>query len=100
MAAAYASLAFANNTDRLLVYALPAVVPVALAALRSMAGAGRRWGAVAATALGLQVFFYLETPFHEQGISVYPPTGVAVVVALCVFWLGARVLSRVEARRA
>jgi hypothetical protein len=99
VAAAYASLAFANNTDRLLVYALPAVVPVALTALRSIGRAGRRWGALAATVLGLQVFFYLETPFHEQGISIYPPTRVAVVAVLGLFWLGARVLLRPGARR-
>jgi hypothetical protein len=99
-ATAYASLAFANNTDRLLVYALPAVVPIALSALRSIAGAGRRRGVVAAAVLGLQVFFYLETPFHEQGISIYPATRVAVVGALGVFWLAARVLLREGARKA
>lgn len=100
VAAAYASLAFANNTDRLLVYALPAVVPVALAALRTVAGSVGRRSVVAATVLGLQVFFYLETPFHEQGISIYPATRVAVVGVLGVFWLGARMLSRWGARRA
>ena len=100
VATAYASLAFANNTDRLLAYALPAVVPVALAALRSLAGSGRRWAVTAVTALGLQAFFYVQTPFHQTGVSVYPPTRLVVVAALGAFWLGARAIVRAGGRSA
>ena len=100
VATAYVSLVFANNTDRLLAYALPAVVPAALRALRSLAATGRQWLVAAAVALGLQLFFYWQTPFYERGISVYPPTRVAVVAALGVFWLGGRVLLRSKARSA
>ncbi|MFI5183295.1 MAG: hypothetical protein ACHQNV_02770 [Vicinamibacteria bacterium] len=100
VAAAYLSLAFANNTDRLLAYALPVVVCAALVGLRSIAASGLSWGAAAATALALQLFAYMETPFHEPGISVYPATQWAVVAALAAFWLTARLLMRAGARGA
>jgi hypothetical protein len=83
---AYASLAFANNTDRLLAYALPAVVPAALRNARALAATGG-FGAVAVVVLVLQGFFYWTTPFHERGISIYQPTNGPVVVAMVAFWI-------------
>jgi hypothetical protein len=88
VALAYASLAFANNTDRLLVYALPAVVPVGLRnleALRASTGFGSAPWALAV--LVLQGFFYVATPFHEMGISIYQPTNVPVAAAMAALWL-------------
>jgi hypothetical protein len=85
---AYASLAFANNTDRLLAYALPALVPAALRNARALrAAASGAFGAIAAAAVALQGLFYWTTPFHERGISIYQPTNVPVSVAMAVFWL-------------
>jgi hypothetical protein len=89
VALSYASLAFANNTDRLLVYALPAVVPVALRSLRNLAEAvGAGLLPVAASAVGLQAFFYWRTPFHEPGVSIYQPTSLAVTFLMVAFWIG------------
>jgi hypothetical protein len=98
--ATYLSLAFANNTDRLLAYALPVVVPVALASLRFVSGLGVPWGALAAIVLALQAFAWAETPFHELGISVYPQTQWTVVLALGACWLGGRLLMRAGLRAA
>ncbi len=100
VAATYVSLAFANNTDRLLAYALPVVVPAALMSVRSIARVGASVGAVAATVLALQVFVYTQTPFHELGISVYAQTRWVVIAALSAFWLAARLLMRADARAA
>jgi hypothetical protein len=89
----YASLVFANNTDRLLAYALPAVVPVAVRSLRALGeAAGAGFGAVAATAVGLHLFFYWRTPFHEAGVSIYQQTNVPVTLVMAAFWLGGFVL--------
>lgn len=80
----YASLAFANNTDRLLVYALPVLVPAALRASRGLAWP---WPAAAGVVLALQWFVYWRTPFHGiPGLSVYQPVQWAVVAALVAFW--------------
>jgi hypothetical protein len=98
--ATYLSLAFANNTDRLLAYSLPAVVPAALVSLRFLSGFGVTWGTVAAITLGLQAFVWAWTPFHELGISIYPQTRWPVVLALGAFWLGLRLLMRANARAA
>jgi hypothetical protein len=82
VALAYASLAFANNTDRLLAYALPAVVPAALRNARAAGSAGL-WVAI----LALQGFFYWVTPFHERGISIYQPTNGPVAALMALFWI-------------
>lgn len=94
----YASLAFANNTDRLLAYALPAVVPVALRSIRALEEAVGVGLPVAAAAIGLQVFFYWRTPFHEPGISIYQPTSLAVTLAMVAFWCGGVALLRLRGR--
>jgi hypothetical protein len=96
----YASLAFANNTDRLLAYALPAVVAPALRnarALRAAAGVG--FATLAAVVLALQAFFYWTTPFHEMGISIYQPTNGPVAGAMIVFWLAGVLLVWRAAKR-
>jgi len=84
----YGSLAFANNTDRLLAYALPVVLPPALRAVQDLQA---RWGrslAAAAALLG-QVFFYAVTPaWGEPGLSLYQPVRWSVVV-LCGLLLAA-----------
>ena len=85
---AYASLAFANNTDRLLVYALPALLPPALRAIEALA---ERVGPAVAFALALlgQAWFYAVTPgWGVSGLSVYQPVLWSVVV-MCGVVLGA-----------
>jgi hypothetical protein len=87
VAAAYLSLLFGNNTDRLLAYASPVVASLALLGLRALAaGSVSRWWAWAIPALGLQVFFWLSTPFHLPAVSVYQSTSWPVVIALVSFW--------------
>jgi hypothetical protein len=99
LATAYASLAVANNTERLLAYALPAVLPAALTALDALAEDTRlRWEMVAVAVVGLQALFWMETRLFGDGMSVYQPTSLLVVGAMVAFWLGALVLRR-RARR-
>jgi len=92
VATVYLSLAFANNTDRLLVYALPVVLPGALRGLRDgLARARVPWAAAALVVLGLQVLLYVQTHFHgELGISIYQPTSWTVILAMVGFWLAFR----------
>lgn len=88
---ACASLAFANNTDRLLVYALPVVLPPAL---RSVEAVGRVVGAAAAAAavLTAQAAIYTVTPgWGISGLSVYQPVRWSVVL-ICLAMLGAALL--------
>jgi hypothetical protein len=87
IATVYASLAFANNTDRLLVYALPALIPGALAAAATLAAALRvPVAALVAGAVIVQAFVYARTPFHGvAGLSVYQPVQWAVVAVLAAF---------------
>jgi hypothetical protein len=96
----YASLAFANNTDRLLAYALPAVVPAALTNLRRVAiGCRVGFTPCALVALAAQALMYLVTPFHIPGASVYQQTNLSMVALLAALWLAGRVLLRGRARR-
>jgi hypothetical protein len=93
VAMAYASLAFANNTDRLLAYALPAVVPAALVNLRLVAiRSGVGLAPCALAALAVQTVTYLATPFHVPGASIYQPTSLLVVAMLAGLWLAGRAL--------
>jgi hypothetical protein len=87
---AYGSLAFANNTDRLLVYALPALLPPALRAVEAVSERVGRVVAIGA-ALVVQAWFYAITPgWGISGLSVYQPIRWSVVV-LCLVILGAGV---------
>jgi hypothetical protein len=100
VAMTYASLAFANNTDRLLAYALPAVVPVAVANLRLIAiRSGVGFAPCALAALAVQTVTYVGTPFHVAGASIYQPTNLLVVALLAGFWLAGRALLRGSAGR-
>jgi len=95
----YASLAAANNTDRLLVYAAPALLPAALDPVRAAASASRARGiALAAAALAAQGFFWLATPWHELGISIYQPTNLWVVAVMAALWVLARRLGPASPR--
>jgi hypothetical protein len=96
LALTFASLALANNTDRLLVYAAPVLLPPALWGLRSLTrrGLATVWIALV---LALQAFFYRETLFYgHQGISIYQPTNWPVILSM----LGFYVLARWRLRRA
>jgi hypothetical protein len=91
---AYLSLAAANNTDRLLVYAAPALLPAALEPIRAAAARGRGLGlGLGAAALAAQAFFWTATPWREMGISIYQPTKLWVVVVMLALWVLARRLS-------
>jgi hypothetical protein len=91
LALTYASLLLGNNTDRLLAYAVPVLLPFALRGLRTLAhqGATPLW--VVPAAVGLQALFYQQTLFHgHQGISIYQPTNWTVILAMLGFWLVAQ----------
>jgi hypothetical protein len=96
----YASLAFANNTDRLLVYALPVLVPAGLRAAAALASAlARRVEAVLAMLIVLQALVYWRTPFHGTlGLSLYQPVQWSIVAVLTALGIGAaRALRRAPA---
>lgn len=83
---AYASLALANNTDRLLAYAAPALALPALYALRAASAPGRPWAAWALAALAVQGLLVARTPWRVEGVSLYLPadawTAAAAVLLL------------------
>ncbi len=84
----YGSLALANNTDRLLVYALPVLLPPTLRAVLAL---GRVWGRASAfgLALGTQAWFYAATPgWGVSGLSIYQPVRWSIV-ASCAALLAA-----------
>jgi hypothetical protein len=96
LAAAYASLAFANNTDRLLVYALPVLLPPAL---RSAAGLWPRAASGLVAAVLAQAWFHAVTPgWGSAGLSLYQPVrwSVVGVCGLLLVW-GALRLRRANA---
>jgi hypothetical protein len=81
---AYVSLAFANNTDRLLIYALPVLLPAALRSVTAVSQVVGR-GAAIATALAAQAWFYAVTPgWGSPGLSVYQPVRWSVVIVSAV----------------
>ncbi len=91
LALVYASLLLANNTDRLLVYAVPVLVPLALCGLRSLSPDGVAPAWAAPTAIALQGLLYQQTLFHgHQGISIYQPTNWPVIFSMVGFWLAAQ----------
>jgi len=91
--AVYASLALANNTDRLLVYALPVLLPPAL---RSAATFSERAAVGFLAAILVQAWFYAVTPgWGIAGLSLYQPVRWSVVLACGLLLLiGAWRLSR------
>lgn len=95
----YASLIAANNTERLLAYALPAVLPLALGSLRDFAAAARvPWSALALAALALQGYFLASTRLFEPGASQYQPNHWGVVGAMAAFWIGCQALRAARSR--
>jgi hypothetical protein len=100
LATVYVSLAVANNTDRLLVYALPAMLPAALVSLDwFVAETGAPWPAMAAIVVTLQAYVLFETRLFEMGMSVYQPTNLSVVLAMALLWLAGQAWLLVERRR-
>lgn len=89
IAAVYGSLLIASNTDRLLVYAVPVILPVAVRSVRRLAEAsGLPFAALAGSALLAQAVFYLRTRFSGPEISnLQPFDGVATLVVVG-WWLG------------
>jgi hypothetical protein len=88
LAIVYASLLVGVNTDRLLVYAVPVVVPVAL---RALAHLGERtrvpFDVLAYGAVMVQLVFYVRTPFTGAQISNRQPFDPVVALCIAGFWL-------------
>ena len=88
LATAYASLLLANNTDRLLVYALPALLPAALASLA-------RWRDLTRVPLlppalllaGAQAFVWQQTRWLALGASLRQPLNLRVLALLGALWV-------------
>jgi hypothetical protein len=85
--AVYLSLLLGNNTDRLLVYALPAMLPPALRNLqRCFQDHSWRLNAFVALALGVQVLFFFQIRLYEKHVSVFQPVNFVVIGAMFLFW--------------
>ncbi|MGD8897920.1 MAG: hypothetical protein PVJ73_17965 [Acidobacteriota bacterium] len=83
----------ANNTERELGYALPAVLPAALHFLRAFVAESRLpLLPVATAAVFMQVLFYLEQEFGAPGMSIHQPTSLRLSAAMVVFWIVAQAL--------
>lgn len=83
----------ANNTERELAYALPAVLPAGLVFLRDFVAESRLPALpVAAAVVLMQVLFFLEQEFGAAGMSMYQPTSLRLTAAMAGFWLLAQVL--------
>jgi len=90
----YGQLAIANNTDRLLAYALPVLLPAALWNLKKFSLRSRIPPAVLMISIFmLQILFYTSTKFYRQfAISVFQPTNLTVVVSFGLFWILSQVI--------
>jgi hypothetical protein len=101
LALVYLSLLMGNNTERLLAYGLPVVVPLAVVQLERFAQDARTplaW--LGAACLGLQALFWTQTRLlGEQGLSAYQPANAVVALAMASFWLACRLRLRFAARR-
>jgi hypothetical protein len=85
----------ANNTERELAYALPAVLPAALFFLRCFVEETRLPVApVLATTVLLQVLFFLEQDFLEMGRSMLQPTSLRLTAVMVAFWVAALIAHR------
>jgi len=94
IAAVYASLMLGNNTDRLLAYAVPAILPAAMSNLRSLVTASRLpFWPIALAALCAQVVLYRETIFFQwRSVSVSQPFNALAASVILAFWAGALVV--------
>ena len=100
----YASLAVGGNTDRLLVYALPVLLPVALRHMRYFVFLSRisfAWTAAAVVALQLLHFFVTKF-FGVPQVSINQPFNLAMTLSAIAFFLigQAVLLLRVRKRAA
>jgi hypothetical protein len=88
IAAVYASLLLANNTDRLLAYAVPVILPAALVNLRHLVNTARLpFSVIAAAALIVQGVLYRETIFFNwRSVSVSQPFSAPAASAILAFW--------------
>jgi hypothetical protein len=85
----------ANNTERELGYAMPAILPAALYFLRRFVQETRLPVVpVLAVTVFLQVLFFMEQRYMEIGMSMYQPTSVRLAAAMAVFWVGAQIILR------
>lgn len=83
----------ANNTERELAYALPAVLPAALYFLRTFVAGSRLPPLPAlATVVLAQLLFYLEQQFGPAGVSINQPTSLRLCALLAALWLVAQML--------
>jgi len=91
---AYASLFLANNTDRLLIYCLPALVPAAMTQLSALADRTRvPLLPIGICALAVQAYHYDQTLYFQKlGASIFQPTNLAVVAATAALWVASRAL--------
>jgi hypothetical protein len=84
-----------NNNERPLAYAVPAVLPAALAAFgHFVRRTGLPFTPAALALVGLQTFVLARTKFTGLGISIYQPTDWGVVAVLSAAWLAARLALR------
>ena len=90
-----ATLVISNNNERPLAYALPALVPAALGALRLFVETtGLPAVPVLAAVVALQVLFWSGQRFVEAGMSIYQPVNWLTVGAMAAFWLAAQAAVR------
>ena len=89
------SMTLANNTERELGYAMPAVLPAGLYFLRLFVQEARLPVVpVLAVTVFMQVLFFLEQRYMEIGMSMYQPTSLRLASAMAVFWIAAQVILR------
>ncbi len=97
--AVYATLAISNNSERPLAYALPALVPGALAGLRTFLEETRLPSLpVLAVVVALQALFWSGQRWAEMGMSIYQPINWTTVGAMAAFWAAGQ-LALARARR-
>ena len=85
----------ANNTERELGYALPAVLPAALYFLRSFVEETRLPVVpVLAAAVFMQALFFVEQRYMEPQSSMWQPTNLPLVAAMAAFWLASQIALR------
>lgn len=88
----YATLVISNNNERPLAYALPALVPAALACLRMFLEETRLPALpVLAAVVALQALFWAGQRWAEMGMSIYQPVNWTTVGAMVAFWVAAQV---------
>jgi hypothetical protein len=85
--AVYLSLLLANNTDRLLAYALPAMLPPVLHNIQR-GFQDREWqlNAFVTIAIGVQILFFLQIRIYGMHISITQPVNYAVIGSMLALW--------------